>query len=388
MESYEQPTINRNNEERSLKGISLTTAAILCYVGFWVSGIIFLVIEQKNRLIRFHALQSIFVFGILFLASSILTRVPVIGPFLSVCIGIATVVVWIILMVKASNKELFKMPWVGDLSERLACDSIREQSNARNETKTSDSQPENNSVKSETETGTDTPSGSAKPVDNPVVMPPYATPIVEERTATNREATGHSYSATSEEPEYPEKASERPFEKNARLAKSEAFRAKYYSAGSRTGRIVGSAFAIAWSIALLIFFNYFYKYIAYYEPLTGANGTAWHAATLVTPAFTDWLPILTLTLVLTIIGHAILIVYDKYIVREITEIALSIFGIVTIVTLLTLMPFDFSPIPNDNVVYGLQIGIPIALILLAVGIGIGTIVKFIVFLVHLVENKF
>ena len=40
-------------------------AGFLCYVGFWVTGIIFLIIERKNKLVRFHAMQSLVVFGIL-----------------------------------------------------------------------------------------------------------------------------------------------------------------------------------------------------------------------------------------------------------------------------------------------------------------------------------
>lgn len=38
---------------------------LLCYVGFWVTGIIFLVIEKQDRLIRWHAMQALVTFGIL-----------------------------------------------------------------------------------------------------------------------------------------------------------------------------------------------------------------------------------------------------------------------------------------------------------------------------------
>ena len=40
-------------------------ASFLCYVGFWVTGIIFLIIERKNKLVRFHAMQALVTFGIL-----------------------------------------------------------------------------------------------------------------------------------------------------------------------------------------------------------------------------------------------------------------------------------------------------------------------------------
>jgi len=38
---------------------------LLCYLGFWVTGIIFLVIEKRDRLVSFHAMQSLVTFGIL-----------------------------------------------------------------------------------------------------------------------------------------------------------------------------------------------------------------------------------------------------------------------------------------------------------------------------------
>lgn len=38
---------------------------LLCYLGFWVTGIIFLVIEKRDRLVRFHAMQSLVTFGVL-----------------------------------------------------------------------------------------------------------------------------------------------------------------------------------------------------------------------------------------------------------------------------------------------------------------------------------
>ena len=49
----------------STTNLEPNVAGLLCYVGFWVTGIIFLVIEKKNKLVRFHAMQSLVTFGIL-----------------------------------------------------------------------------------------------------------------------------------------------------------------------------------------------------------------------------------------------------------------------------------------------------------------------------------
>lgn len=46
-------------------GLKPNVAGLLCYVGFWVTGIIFLFIERRDRLVRFHAMQSLVTFGIL-----------------------------------------------------------------------------------------------------------------------------------------------------------------------------------------------------------------------------------------------------------------------------------------------------------------------------------
>ena len=56
--------------EKKVKGASTTSlkpnvAGLLCYLGFWVTGIIFLCIEKKDKLVRFHAMQSLVTFGIL-----------------------------------------------------------------------------------------------------------------------------------------------------------------------------------------------------------------------------------------------------------------------------------------------------------------------------------
>ena len=67
-------------------GLIPNVAALLCYVGFWVSGIILFVLEQKNREVRFHALQSIIVFGTLTVAGTILSLIPVVGSGFSTII--------------------------------------------------------------------------------------------------------------------------------------------------------------------------------------------------------------------------------------------------------------------------------------------------------------
>ena len=95
-------------------------AGLLCYVLGWVSGLVFFLIEKKNKFVRFHALQSIIVFGTLFVASFILGWIPFIGWVIKWLIWVLALVLWIILMIKAYQGEKFKLPWAGDLAEKNA----------------------------------------------------------------------------------------------------------------------------------------------------------------------------------------------------------------------------------------------------------------------------
>ena len=106
--------------EKSSTGLEANVAGLLCYVGWWVSGLVFILIEKESKFVRFHALQSIYVFGVLTIAMIVLGWIPVLGPALVGLIWVLCVVLWIILMVKAYQGAKFKLPWAGDLAEKKA----------------------------------------------------------------------------------------------------------------------------------------------------------------------------------------------------------------------------------------------------------------------------
>jgi uncharacterized membrane protein len=99
-------------------GIQPNIAALLAYVLGFVSGLIFFLIEKNNRFVRFHALQSIVVFAALFVAQWVLTFIPVLGDLVSGLLALLGVVLWIVLMVKAYQGEMFKLPVAGDFVEK------------------------------------------------------------------------------------------------------------------------------------------------------------------------------------------------------------------------------------------------------------------------------
>jgi uncharacterized membrane protein len=98
-------------------GIEPNLAAALSY--FWVIGLIFFIIEKKNRFVRFHALQSL-LFGV---AALIIGLIFDYLPYVFF-VGSLLHLVWLIgaiyAAVQAYNGKWFKLPVVGDMAYRNA----------------------------------------------------------------------------------------------------------------------------------------------------------------------------------------------------------------------------------------------------------------------------
>lgn len=101
-------------------------AAAISYLGWWLTGLFFVISERHNRFVRFHALQSICVFAILSLVWIILQAVfsiPIIGLvgcFLKPVLLFITLAIWLGLMAIAFLGKKIKIPVIGDFAERLA----------------------------------------------------------------------------------------------------------------------------------------------------------------------------------------------------------------------------------------------------------------------------
>ena len=113
-------------------GIRDNIAAALAYLTF-IPAIVFLVVEpfKKNRFIRFHSFQSIFltlaaVAGglVLKLVFLVLSLIPLLGHLLllliSVIVFLGCVILWLVLVVKALQGEMFRLPLIGELAQRQA----------------------------------------------------------------------------------------------------------------------------------------------------------------------------------------------------------------------------------------------------------------------------
>lgn len=72
LEAREQIERERRKTPTTSTGLAANVAGLLSYAGWWMTGIIFLVLEQKNDWVRFHAAQSIVVFGAVTIAQAVL----------------------------------------------------------------------------------------------------------------------------------------------------------------------------------------------------------------------------------------------------------------------------------------------------------------------------
>lgn len=107
-------------------------AGMLAYITI-IPAIIFLLVEpyNKNSFIRFHSFQCLFfhlaVFVIdiaLLIVASILHLIPFIGWFVAALmwplIGLAFFGIWILLMIKAYQHQIYKLPIIGDVAAKQA----------------------------------------------------------------------------------------------------------------------------------------------------------------------------------------------------------------------------------------------------------------------------
>jgi uncharacterized membrane protein len=105
----------------SAGGLTDNVAGALAYVTI-IPAILFLVLEPYNRkpFVRFHAFQCLFLAGALIAIHIVLGFIPILGWMVSGLVSLATIVLLIVLIVKASQGQKLKLPVIGDMAEKQA----------------------------------------------------------------------------------------------------------------------------------------------------------------------------------------------------------------------------------------------------------------------------
>jgi len=107
-------------------------AGALAYLSF-IPAVIFLLVEpyRSHRFVRFHSIQcllcwlaAILIACVLRLLALVIFWIPLLGPLLLALVAtlsaLAAFVLWIVLIVKAAQTEMFKLPWIGNYADQHA----------------------------------------------------------------------------------------------------------------------------------------------------------------------------------------------------------------------------------------------------------------------------
>lgn len=102
-------------------GLSDNAIGALCYLGLVITGILFLVLEpySRNRVIRFHAFQAIFL-NIAWIVVSVVIGIIRVGLFLSPVISLAFIALWIYMIVTTYQGKTVVLPVIGPLAQKQA----------------------------------------------------------------------------------------------------------------------------------------------------------------------------------------------------------------------------------------------------------------------------
>src|SRR2546421_4146054 len=130
--TYQPPfsaTQGINAQGPTSTGLSARTEAILGYLFWWLGGLVFFVIERKNRFVRFHAAQSLIFFGgvsVLLEALHLISIIPLLGILLSIPLSFASTIItvvaiitWLFIMFQMYRGRNFRIPIVSEYADRL-----------------------------------------------------------------------------------------------------------------------------------------------------------------------------------------------------------------------------------------------------------------------------
>ena len=124
---------------KSSTGLDENVAALLAYVATWLSGLIFFLIEKDSRFVRFHAMQAILLGASAAVVFIVLWILSIIGFFISAAIsdalgglvgllitllfavvGIGFFIAFVMCLIKAYQKQYFKLPVIGNFAEKFS----------------------------------------------------------------------------------------------------------------------------------------------------------------------------------------------------------------------------------------------------------------------------
>lgn len=117
-------------------GMDPRLAGLLAYLIPPITGIVFILIEKTNQVVRWHAAQSI-VFGVAWIvlwvvftiASTVLSVViPILGTIASLLIWLVLAaggfVLWVVCLIKGYSGEIWRMPILAPWADKIVASKL------------------------------------------------------------------------------------------------------------------------------------------------------------------------------------------------------------------------------------------------------------------------
>lgn len=116
----DENTENTEAPKKSKKvGAAESIVSILCYLGAFIVGSLVLKLSKQNRYIRFNAAQSTIYTLSIIVVAVVLNIIPVLGSLLSLIVAIGGVALWVIMIIKATKHEEFRIPLISYFADKL-----------------------------------------------------------------------------------------------------------------------------------------------------------------------------------------------------------------------------------------------------------------------------
>ncbi|MBN1856463.1 MAG: hypothetical protein JW846_05850 [Dehalococcoidia bacterium] len=299
-------------QEQSTTGLKSNVASTLAYFGAWISGIVFLALEKKDNIVRFNAMQSIVTFGMLL---AIIVVLSFFGTWFGLGVwGGAFGPVGIIITILQSLLFAFSIIlWILLM--------VRSYQGER----------------------------TVLPLAGDISL------------ALLRKMDSSFPDVGPAHFRFHQREDGRAISLNA--------------AGSRAGRVAGSIAAIVSSVFFFVLFNFYPDYIAFYQGMSEGGVSQLLRYPVLTAELVRVLPVINLTLGLTVVLHVIALAVDGRVLREVIEIVLHVMGAVTALVWLKVFPFDYSQVPMGEMVNALPTITVVVLVIVALGMGVDAIVR-------------
>lgn len=110
---------SQNSTQPEMPTLAPNVAAALAYLFGFVSGIIFLLIS-KDKFVRFHAVQSIMLSVTAIVVNIAFSFIPRFWYAVSGLWSLVVMAAFIVMIVKAYQNQMFKLPVLGDIAEKYA----------------------------------------------------------------------------------------------------------------------------------------------------------------------------------------------------------------------------------------------------------------------------